>query len=108
MWIAPSSIRPVTRQRVIGVADRHNPGEERNLVAGEAVWVAAAVESLMVVADDRQDVRGRRERLDDAFAVDRLCAHLPFFAAIHRSGLADVCVRDRDLAAGLDEPAARS
>jgi hypothetical protein len=60
----------------------------------------------MVVADDGQDVRSRRERLDDAFADDRVRAHLPFFLGIQRSGLTQDCVGHRDFPDVVDEAAA--
>ena len=40
-------------------------------MAGEAVRVTTAVESLVMIADDAQEVSGGRKRLDEAFTDDR-------------------------------------
>src|SRR5450759_3347037 len=61
LWIASSPVGPVARQRVIRVADRHNPCQERNLVATQSIWVTTAIESLMVMANNGQGVRDGRQ-----------------------------------------------
>ena len=47
------AIRPVGRESVVDVDHRDDTREHRNRVAGQAVGVAAAVEPLVMVTDDR-------------------------------------------------------
>ena len=74
-------------------------------MANQAVWVTTAVESFVVIPDDGQDVRGRREWLDDAFADQRVRTHLPFFHSVQRSGFKEYCVGHTYLADVVDEAA---
>ena len=73
-------VRPAERDRVVGVGDGHDPGAERDLLAGQAVRVAGAVPALVVVPDDRREQLRRLERLADAPADlrgARACAPAP-------------------------------
>ena len=64
----PLAVRPVGRHRVVGVADEDDAGLERDLLAGEAVGVAAAVPVLVAVADDLADLLEPLDRREDARA----------------------------------------
>jgi hypothetical protein len=44
------------RQRVIDVHDTEDPGQQRDGVAGEVVWIAGPIWTLVMVADDRTHV----------------------------------------------------
>src|SRR5579864_8052193 len=65
---AAGAVRPVVDHRVEGVAHRDDPGQPGDLPAAQAVRVAAAVEVLVVVSDDRKQAGAGMERADDALA----------------------------------------
>src|ERR1700687_148476 len=48
------SIGAVRGQRIVGIGDRDDPGLDGNRVTSETVWVAAAIETLVVVEDCQQ------------------------------------------------------
>src|SRR5205814_10180936 len=73
---APHAVRPVVDQGVKGVADGDDAGSARDLACTQPVWISAAVEALVMVADDRQQTRWRLQRLDDALADGDMCLHL--------------------------------
>ena len=54
------AVRPRRRHRRERVADREDPGDQRDLLAGEPVEVAVAVPALVVVADPGPDRARRR------------------------------------------------
>ena len=62
---ARGAVDAVRAHRVEGVGDRDDPGEERDVAAGEAVRVATAVEALVVVAHAVEDGRELRYRGGD-------------------------------------------
>ena len=64
----------------------------------QAVGVAAAIEPLMVMTNDRQNIGGRLKVLEDAFSDCRVLTHLPFFLGAEGSGFTKDCIRDKYLA----------
>src|ERR1700682_4950679 len=44
------------RHRIVGIDDAHDLGEEGDPIAGQFVWIARSVKSLMMVTYDRTDV----------------------------------------------------
>ncbi|HEY2597869.1 MAG TPA: hypothetical protein VGJ79_05250 [Candidatus Dormibacteraeota bacterium] len=83
--ITPSPVGPVTRQRVMSVADRNDPREQRNPVSAQPVGITAAIEALMVMTNDWQNIRGRLEVLEDALSDSRVRTHLLFFICVEWS-----------------------
>src|SRR5882672_9128175 len=47
------AVGPVARQGVEHVDDADDLRQQRDAIAGQSVWIAAAVEPLMMMADDR-------------------------------------------------------
>ena len=105
--------------RVERVGDRHDPRPEGDLVAGEVIGIAGAVESLVVMADDRRQ-RRVAERGDHLGAVDRVALdHIEFLIRqpprlvqdlLRGAKLADVmdrggCTDPRDFLARQAHPA---
>ena len=74
-------------------------------MAAQAVWIATAVESLVVMANDREDVRSRGQRPDDALADDGVRAHLPFLVGVEGSWLGEDCGMHPNLADVVDQSA---
>src|SRR5215211_1967695 len=62
------AVGAVARHGVVGVASEDDAGPERDLLAGEAIRIAAAVPALVGVAHERQDVRQEAHRREDALA----------------------------------------
>ncbi len=88
--------------RVIAVDDAHRAGDERDLLAGEAVGVAATVEALVVVAHAGDELLVE-ERAHDLGADAGVLAHeLPLLAR-QRAGLEQHAVGDADLADVVQE-----
>src|SRR5579862_4988156 len=61
-------VRPRREHGVVSVGDGENAGEERNLLALEAVRIAFSVPSLLVVPDQRQELVRAAERHADPLA----------------------------------------
>ena len=99
-------VGPVGHERVVRVADRHDPREVGNRPSGQAVGVAPAVEVLVVVADDREQACSRAQRPDDALADDRMHAHRGKLPSVERSWLQQHRVGDADLADVVNDSAA--
>src|SRR6185312_14093828 len=83
---------------VEGVADRDDAGAERDVGAGEAVGVAAAVEGLVRGADELRGAAERGGGGDDPLADDGVPAHEGPFLVVEGSRLVDDGVWDGDLA----------
>jgi len=90
-------VRTPARHGVVGVDDRHRPGEGGDLVAGQAVRVPGAVVSLVVVADGEDEIRGE-EGPDDVGAHRGVLAHLVPLLLVEAPRLEQHPVRDADLA----------
>ena len=67
-------IRSLVDHGVVGVGDRHDPGTDRNLGALESMWVAAAVEALVVMEDHRDRVAEAGRVFEDHLADARVLA----------------------------------
>ena len=52
-----SAIRPRRGDRVKRVGDRDDPGRNGDLIPGQTIWVARPIDPLVVMADDRGEVR---------------------------------------------------
>src|SRR5258706_476971 len=89
--------------RVECVDDADDPSPDRDGLAPEAVWVAAAVPALAVVAYDRRDEGAHRQRLADPLADERMAAHLDPLGAGEGRRLREDRVVDPDLADVVEE-----
>jgi hypothetical protein len=83
---------------VEGVAHGDDASAERDLVARQAVRVAAAVEALVAGADQRRHRAERRRGAQDALADDRVLAHERPLPVVERPGLGENRVRHGHLA----------
>src|SRR5512141_1475192 len=61
-------IRPAVNHRLVRVGDGHDARAERDVLATQPVRIAAAVEALVVVADDRREGARSAQRSADALA----------------------------------------
>jgi hypothetical protein len=105
------AVRAVRGHRVVGVAGEDDAAAERDLLAGEPVGVAGAVEALVLVADDARHAAHAGDGAQDALADDRVLAHdVPLLAGqrarlvqdpVGHPDLADV-VQQRGVADALD------
>ena len=69
------AVGAVAGERVERVGEREHAGRERDLLAGQAVRVAAAVPALVVVADQRPRGLEERDLADDLLADQRVALH---------------------------------
>src|SRR3989442_8148108 len=67
--IEPPTLRSLAPQRRPGIRDRHDARAQRDGLAAQAVGVTAAVEALVVVTDDRQDLPQDLQELADRLAL---------------------------------------
>ena len=58
------AVAPVAGQSVVGVRDPDHPCFKWDLIAFQAVGIAAAIEILVVVQDDQWDERIQAQRFD--------------------------------------------
>ena len=84
--------------RVEGVGDVDDAGEQRDLVAPQAVRIAAPVRLLVVQLDDRQVRLEERHRPEDLRAEHGMALDDLEFVVGERAGLAEDGVADADLA----------
>ena len=113
---ATAPVGAVGDHRVVGVADGHDAGAERDLLAGEPIGIAAPVVALMARAHDRADAAELGRGADDPLADDRVLAHVFPLVGVERARGVQDGVGDRDLAdvvqgggaAGLEELSGRA
>src|SRR5207253_6521052 len=98
-------VGPWLDHRAERVADGDDARAERDLLAGEAVRIAATVPALVARADDRRDVRERLDRREDPLADDRVRAHHRPLLVVERRALVQHRLRDADLADVVEERA---
>ena len=91
-------VRAVGYERVPGVAGEHDARGERDLLAGDAVRVAAAVPALVLVADRVRHRGEAGQRPQDALADDGVLAHQLPLLGVEPAGLVEDLVGDPDLA----------
>src|SRR3954447_4126884 len=91
-------VRPGGRLRVVRVADEDYPRREWDLVAGDAVGVAAAVPALVAVSDDRPHALEPVDRGDDPLAELRMRLHDRPLRRREAPRLREHVARDADLA----------
>ena len=89
------AVGPIGGHGVEGVADGHDAGAERDLVAAQPVRIAAAVPALVARADEpgHRTQRGRGQQ--DALADQRVAAHEAPLDRVERAGLVEDRVRAR-------------
>src|SRR5262245_8394679 len=105
LLVERSLVRALRAKRVVDVDDRHEAGEERDLLPANPVRVPPAVPPLVVVPDDGPDQTERPHRDDQPIAGGRvLLDELPLLGA-ERASLEEDAVRHRDLAEVVEEPA---
>src|SRR4051794_12482100 len=96
--IHPPAVGAVGHHRVVGVAGEDDAGPDRDLLALQAVRVAAAVEALVLAADDASHRAEARDRSQDALADDRVGLHDLELVVGQLGGLVEDVVGDGDLA----------
>src|ERR1044071_1942081 len=69
-------VGPIVDDRVEGVDEAHDPCTRGDPLAAKAVRIPGAIPALVVVADDRGELRRRREGLADSLADQQMEAHL--------------------------------
>ena len=95
--VPPRAVGAVGGHRVERVGDEDDPRAERDVLARQAVRVAAAVPGLVVVADPRVDRRDA-EALEQPVADLGMLAQHDQLLVVERAGLLQDAVGDRDLA----------
>src|SRR5205085_1246277 len=91
-------VRAVAGDGVVGVGDGNDARAQGNVLPGQCVRIARAVEEFVVVKNHFADTRERRQRVEDLGAKLHVCLHgLPLFG-IERAVLAQDAFRNTDLA----------
>ena len=90
--------RAVREHRVEGVADRDDARAERDVLAGQAVGVPAAVEALAAGAHERRHGLEAAGAQEDALGDDRVVAHVVALLGGQLAGLAQQRVGEGELA----------
>ena len=98
------AVRPIGRHRVVGIGDRNDPRQQRNLVSAQSVRIAMAVDSLVVMADDVGDLLVIVDLAQDLLADLRVLLHLPPLLERQRPRLLEQPCGQPDLADVVDEP----
>jgi hypothetical protein len=94
----PGAVGAVAAHRVEGIGAEDDPGDDRDVLAGQAVGVARSVVALVARphhAGDRGDLRHRGE---DGLALEGMAAHDRPLPLVERAGLVDDLGRHGDLA----------
>ena len=102
-WEIAVAVRPARDHRLVGVDDRHDPRPDRDLGAGEAVGIAAAVVPLVVVEHDRRRVAQRAGLLEDDLADLRVLRDDPPLGRGEVARLGQDLVGDRELAEVVEQ-----
>ena len=92
------AVRPGRRHRGERIAHRQDPGDLRDVVAGQAVQVALPIPALVVVADAGADLLEVGQLADDEIAERDMLLHDLVLGLGERAGLAEDVVGDADLA----------
>ena len=102
--LTPSGpVRPIGEHRLEGDRNREDPRRERDLLAGERVWVTGAVPALVGVPDDRDDPPQEADGLEDAGAEERVLLHDLALLDRQRTGLREDRRGHADLAERVEE-----
>ena len=91
-------VGPVGRHRIERVCDSEQAGLDRDLLAAEAMWIASAVPTLVVVEHVRQSRAEVVDGFDQTGARDRMRPDLGQLLFRQRTGLAEHARVDGDLA----------
>jgi hypothetical protein len=83
---------------LVGLGDQDDPREQGDLVAAEALRIAASVEPLVVVTDRASDLRQRRLAAEDLGPADRMDPHLLHLVLGQHRGLAEDVLRGGEVA----------
>ena len=97
------AVRPGRGHRAERIRDRHDPGDERDVLAGQPVEVAAAVPALVVVADAGPDRLDVGQVADDRVPEPDVLLDDRVLVGRQRRRLAQDRVRDPDLADVVEE-----
>ena len=92
------AIGPVAGHRVVGVYNGDDAGAERDAISFKTVGVASAVESLVVMLDDRVGHPEERHALTDLAAGVAVLFDDGVFVGCKLIGLLEDCVGDGNLA----------
>ena len=93
------AVRAIRRHRVVGVAREDDPRGDRNLLADEAVRIAAAVPALVTGAHDLADAREQAaDPIEHELTLDRVVLDHLELALGERRRLVEDLLGDRDLA----------
>src|SRR3954470_23464035 len=101
----PLAVGPVGRHRVVRVADEDDPRLERDLLARDAVGIAAPVPPLVTVADDLAHLLQLLDRSDDLLAELGVRLHDGALVRGQTTGLREDRALDADLADVVQERA---
>src|SRR4051812_25194217 len=101
----PLAIRAIGRHGVVRVADEDDPSLERNVLARDAVRVAAAVPALVAMTDDRPPLQQAVDRSDDPLAERRVRLDQRTLLGRQAARLREDHARDADLADVVQEGA---
>src|SRR4051794_6710151 len=99
----PPAIRAVGRHRVVRVADEDDPRLERDLLARDAVGIAAAVPALVAVAHDLAHLLQLLDRRDDPLTELGMRLHDRALFRGQAAGLREDRALDADLADVVQE-----
>src|ERR1700691_3097514 len=95
---APRTVGTIGDDRVIGVANRDDPGRQRYSLARETIGVALAVDTLVAGAHRGSQVREGLDTLDQLRANERMTAHHDPLILGQGTFLAEDLARHGDLA----------
>lgn len=93
------AVRAVGRHRAEGIAGAHDPGDERNLLAREPVWVARSVPAFVARANEVANFPKQAAHLvKHSLAFNRVCVDDGSLLIRQGAWLVDDLLRDLDLA----------
>jgi hypothetical protein len=97
------SIGSVNTHRGYGVGDDHDPSDQRNVVPGHAVWVAAAIPPLVMMSHGCHHVQIRYQCLNESGRENDVLPHERPLAVGEWPRFAQDLVRHPDLPDIMDE-----
>src|SRR5215469_9909133 len=98
------TVRSIGGERVVHVRDGYDARTHGNGVADEPIGIAAAIMTLVMVADDESAVGEELERRHDLGAGERVASHDAPLVVREWSGLAQDALGHRDLAEIMEKP----
>ena len=99
------TIGPIRGHRVVRVGHGDDARHKRDVLVGASIWVALAVDPLVMVTDDRRDLRVLVDVGEDSLADRRVLLHLASLFEGERARLLQKPRRQPDLADVVNEAA---